>query len=857
MRQIFIFLTLISNLVCFSQIQDDFSDGDFTSNPTWSGTDATFQINATTFQLQTLNTAGDTSYLSLPHLLTDIDSKEWHILAKHSFASSTSNFSRFYLTADNADLSTHPNGYFLQFGESGSNDTIRLFKREAGVSTQLCAGTTGQIPNSFTVSVKVTRSAAGLWSLFVDYTGNQNYNLQSSVTDLGTLVGTHSGMLAVYTLSNINKIFFDNVYIGPIIVDATPPSLVSATVIDASNVDVLFSESVEQVSAENLSNYSFSPSLGITSITRDASNLSLVHILTSSPLVNGTNYTLTVSNVNDLFSNTLLTGNLNVSLLVGEIPLKGDIIITEFFCDPSPKVGLAEIEFVEIYNKSSKIFHLQDWKLGDNSTSGTIADSWILPGEYKVLVTTSAIDSFPNSIAVSSFPSLNNAGDNIVLRDTSKLQVDSLTFDDTWYQDDIKAAGGYTIELINPNDPCSGKDNWKASNSLLGGTPGSQNSIFDATPDTQDPSMILLTAIAPKYLSIDFSEGMDSLSLVNAIASASPNLTVFDIFTANSPFPTNILVQFNENLVASQTYNFTISNVKDCWNNSANLSGIFALPEDALLGDLVINEILSDALTGGSDFIEIKNNSTKLIDLKDYELANFDNDTIAGNKKIEVNYILNPGDYVVITPDSTSQNQNYPATVSGKFIEMSLPTYSNDSGTVYLIKSNLVIDKVSYKSDWQFALLDDTDGKSLERIDSKGASNDKNNWHTASETIGFATPGRENSQVMYGEKEGVISLTNPIFSPDNDGFEDVLQINYSMIDAGKLATLTVYDDRGRIVKTLTKSELIGTEGTFTWDGVTEKNTKASIGTYVLLFEAFDLAGETFSKKIAFVLAGKI
>ncbi len=860
MKHIVLLSLIIFSVNAFSQVQDDFSDNDFSLNPTWLGDDSVFTVvdDGGNLKLRSNKLIASTNfYLATANTLVTNTQFEFNL--RLAFNTSGPNFVDVYLTCNQSDLSSSTlSGYFVRIGTT--TDEISLYNILNGTETEIIDGVDGitNVSNN-NLKIKVICSATNDWSLERDISGTGNsYVLEGTINDNASTGSSFCGIkITQSTATFFQKHYFDNLYIGPIILDVTAPTLVSSTLVDATHVDILFSESVDQTSAENSANYSFAPSLGIASVARDLTNLSLVHITTSSALVNGTNYTLTISNVADLFSNNMTSGNLNVSLLLGEIPSKGDIVITEFFCDPSPKIGLAEIEFVEIYNKSSKIFHLQGWKLGDNATSGTIADSWILPGDYKVLVTTSAKDSFPNSIAVSSFPSLNNAGDNIVLRDTSGLQIDSLTFDDTWYQDEIKADGGYTIELINPNDPCSGKDNWKASNSASGGTPGAQNSIFDITPDTQDPSIILLTAIAPKYLSVDFSEGMDSLSLVNALATANPGLTIFDIFAASAEFPTNMLIQFNENLVASQTYNINIQNIKDCWNNIANLSGSFALPEDAIVGDLVINEILSDSKTGGADFIELKNNSKKLINLKDYELANFSNDTISNNKIIAINYVLNPGDYVVITPDSNSQKQLYPATISGKFIEMSLPTYSNDSGTVYLIKTYNIIDKVSYESDWQFALLDDTDGKSLEKIDSKGLSNDKNNWHTASETIGFASPGRENSQEMYGEKEGVISLTNSLFSPDNDGNEDVLQINYSMINSGKLATLTVYDDRGRKVKDITKSELIGTEGTFTWDGVTETNQKASIGTYVLVFEAFDLAGNTFINKLAFVLAGKL
>lgn len=858
MRQNFLFLFLFLASFSFSQVQDDFSDNDFTLNPTWLGDDSVFVVadDGGNLKLRSNKLIPSTSfYLATANTL--VANTQFEFSLRLGFNTSSTNFVDIYLNSDQSNLmSAALNGYFVRIG--GTSDEISLYKVVNGAIGEMIDGADGttNVSNN-NLKIKVVCSATNDWSLERDITGTgSSYVQEGIINDVTFTNGAFFGIkISQSTASFFQKHFLDNVYVGPIILDVTPPSIVSATVIDANNFDVLFSENVDQTTAENINNYDLQPFNSIATATRDAVNFALVHYVPTFPLGNGATATLQVSGINDLSGNTLISGSVNLTLLIAEIPAEGDIIITEFFCDPSPKIGLAEIEFVEIYNKSAKVFHLEDWQLGDNSTSGTISDAWILPGEYKVLVSTSAVDSFPNTIAVSSFPSLNNTGDNIVLRDTGSVIIDSLTFTDAWYHDDVKAEGGYTIELINQNDPCSGEDNWTASNAFTGGTPGIQNSVFDNTPDTQAPSIISLNAFAPNVLVIKFSEGMDSLSLVNALISTTPALTVNAIIVSGQ-FPDNMLVQFNENFVGSLIYQIQIQNVADCWNNTGNLAGTFILAENANTGDLVINEILSDPYTGAADFIEIRNNSNKVIDLYGYQLANY-NDSIASIKVINEHYNIQSNDFVVITSDSSSVKTNYPATVAGKFIQMSLPSYDNDSSTVYFMKETDIIDQVSYESDWQFALLNDTDGKSLEKIDPRGKSNDKNNWHTASENIGFATPGRENSQILYGENDGVINLTNPTFSPDNDGFEDVLQINYEMINAGMLATISVFDDRGREIKKLVKSELIGSKGTFTWDGVTNDNQKASIGAYVLLFQAFDLSGKQLSKKIAFVVAGKL
>ncbi len=166
------------------------------------------------------------------------------------------------------------------------------------------------------------------------------------------------------------------------------------------------------------------------------------------------------------------------------------------------------------------------------------------------------------------------------------------------------------------------------------------------------------------------------------------------------------------------------------------------------------------------------------------------------------------------------------------------------------------MDAVSYLDDWHFELLDDEDGKSLERLNPIASSNDQNNWHTAAESIGFATPGKENSQFYPAITNGEFSYTSETISPDNDGFEDVLQINYKLTEPGLIGNFTIYDDRGREVVKVLSSELMALEGTFVWDGVRSDNTKATIGAYIGFFEVLDLNGATvYVKKKVFAVAG--
>ncbi len=857
MKYSIFFTLLLTQITVFGQFSDDFSDNDFTNNPTWSGDVGLF--TATTGVLNSQSPSAATYYLSTPSSLST--NAQWEFFIDLQFATSGANYVDVFLMADVADLNSVANGYFVRFGTT--TDEISLYKIVGGTETILIDGVDGLINSSSSnpFGIRVKRTTSDSWSLEYDDGATGTFISAGTIIDADVNSSSFFGVKIIQSsaASPVNSHFFDDFNVTTIPVDNTPPTLVSATAINANLIDVLFDEAVDLVSAQNVINYDIQPFLSATAITVDGVNPALVHITPSASLTNGTQYQMITTNVADLNGNVSGTQSVNFSYLIPEVPTQGDIIINEFFCDPTPQVGMREVEYVELFNKSTKIFNLQNWKINDASSSGTIQNSWLLPGEYIVLTSSANVDSFSvntNVGAVTSFPSLNNSGDDIVILDDNGNTLDSISYTIDWYHDPDKDGGGYSIERINSNHPCSGKSNWRASDAQIGGTPGILNSVDDNSPDTQTPEIEQLIAIAPNQLEVYFNEGMDANSLINATINISPTLTVQNNQVLGA-FPTMMTVQFIENIQPSLIYTIEIQNVADCWSNSTSLTGKFALPDSAVKGDVVVNEMMFNPYSGGYDWIELYNNSDKVIDLIGWEVANKSNDTIASNKVINDHLFLFPKEYIVLAEDSTQIIQTYPAHEPGRFYQMDLPTYPNDEGTIYIINQNQVLEEVNYFSDWHFVLLDDQDGKSLERIDPKGMSDDKNNWHTAAESVGFATPGRINSQFYPANIDGEFSFTSETISPDNDGFEDVLQINYRMAEPGLIGSFTIYDDRGRLVKEVLKSELLSAEGTFVWDGVRDDNTKASIGIYIGVFEAFAIDGALiYTERKPFVVAGK-
>jgi hypothetical protein len=842
-----------------AQFIDDFSDGDLTSNPSWLGDDSVFTVVEVGGNLQLRSNKSminSTFCLSTPS--TQVTDAQWELNVTLSFNTSSVNFVDIYLGCDQANVFANGvNGYFVRIG--GTTDEVSLFKSVNGVKTKIIDGTDGTTNHSSNaLHLKVTCSASGSWSLEQKTESTSVYTLEGTVTDLSVTTSSYFCIaVSQSTASFFQKHFFDNLYVGPIIYDVTPPLLLLATPISGTAIDVLFDEALDTLSAQIPLNYFLSSGPNIIYAHLDSVNPSLVHLTLSDPMVNGQEYSLLTENISDLSFNPSLQQSIGFQWLFSENAEHGDILINEFLCDESPSVGLPEAEYIELFNASQKIFHLQGWKIGDASDFGTIQNGWIYPGEYQVLCASANEAYFTNAAMVTSFPSLNNAGDNIVLHDINGIQIDSLTYTTEWYQDPIKSNGGFAIERINPLDPCSAQDNWKASESVIGGTPTAQNSVFSDSPDSQAPLLVVVVPLAPNVLQIFFNEGMDSTHLANAFIETNPVLNIYKR-AIYGDHPSMMTLIFSDNLIGGQVYSIELSQLADCWMNEIDIHATFVLPQTPEKGDLIINEILFDPLTGGSDWIEVYNKSDKWIDLMDWTLANVDNGVIENFQTITNHFYLAPKSYAVLGSDSSFVKEHYPFTVPGSFVSCETPTYAVDSGTVLLCYFDQLMDTVSYSSSWHFPLLESTDGVSIERIHSDGPSNEKGNWHSAAEAYGFASPGMKNTQDIQGEIGGDFSLSTSVISPDNDGYHDVMAFNYTLLEPGMLGTLTVYDDEGREVKKILNNDLLGISGSVSWDGITKDLYKANIGTYIAVFEAFSLNGQfAVNKRKAFVVASRL
>ncbi|HEY0899353.1 MAG TPA: hypothetical protein VGD90_08455, partial [Sphingobacteriaceae bacterium] len=187
-----------------------------------------------------------------------------------------------------------------------------------------------------------------------------------------------------------------------------------------------------------------------------------------------------------------------------------------------------------------------------------------------------------------------------------------------------------------------------------------------------------------------------------------------------------------------------------------------------------------------------------------------------------------------------------------------LPGFNDDAGDVMLLSNDQVIDHFSYSEKMHFKLIKDPEGVSLERSNVNRPTNEAGNFRSAAASVGYATPGYQNSQfVEEVSSEEEVALMSKTFSPDNDGFEDALEIQYQFAEPGWVANAIVVTDRGAPVRKIARNMTLSATGVITWDGLNDTDQKAPVGIYVLYFEIFNQKGQVKKYRRSFALAARL
>jgi hypothetical protein len=379
-------------------------------------------------------------------------------------------------------------------------------------------------------------------------------------------------------------------------------------------------------------------------------------------------------------------------------------------------------------------------------------------------------------------------------------------------------------------------------------------SIMKFEQDETGPLLTNLSVTGDKTILLSFNEKIDAVTaenLDNYIVDqglGSPSGAISD--------GVKVFLTFDNTFLSGTPYQLAILNIEDENGNAIiPIAEPFIVTVFPNIGNLAISEILSDPYSGGSDFVEIFNKSDKYLNLNGLIISNLAKDE---QKSIDQDIDLLPGEYLCFTEDKEFLISTYPTHNADQIVEVDLPSFNNDSGNVSLSHSSAstdYIDQFDYDEGLHFELLDDTEGVSLERISLTADTQSEDNWHSASTIAGFATPGMVNSNALPTViSDGEFELVEKVFSPNSDGDNDFLIINYKLDKPGYVANVKVFDDEGFEIDQIVSNGLLATEGLITWNGTTSEGSISQIGLYIIIAELFHSDGEIKNFKKVCVLA---
>ncbi len=733
-------LLLHFSIALNAQVEEDFSDGDFTSNPTWVGDVTNWKIVG--LQLNSNSPITYTqSYISTLNTLAQ--NTQWLFTIDLKFATSSVNYLDVFLISDSANLLGMNSGIFVRVGNT--SDEISLYRKDGNVNTKIIDGLDGRVGSTTNnlFRIKVTRGPNNEFKLYDDASGTGNaFALEGSALENSYQSSSWYGFLIKFSSANTQKFFFDDITVSPLVVDTFAPIVDSVWATDSAECMVQFNEETDSSAATSLSNYTLNGTISPISVKRKAGSNRQIILQFASPFTANALNVIQIANVKDISGNVMT--HTTKTFKYGIIQI-GDIVINEIFPDPSPQIGMPAYEFIELWNTSGRDINLLGLSISDGSSTAIFPSYVLAKDSFVVVSSTASLNAyagFGGSIVLANFPSLNNDGDHIELLNKQGQEVDEVSYDLGYYNNNLKSDGGWSLELIHPKLRCKKRYNWKASmNALLGGTPGHQNSVYEEGADTIAPTIAKFELLNDSTCWIVFSTSMDSLSLSAISIGTSQSIVEKKVGNRNSD---SLLLSFVP-LQNQVNYSFIFSVATSC-NGIPMRPQLISFKYDksfhAQFNGIVISEVLvnpSASLTAlpNSQFIELHNRGGYSVNLSGMKISD-------GTSNAILPYYKLMSDSFILVAPSTKATEFIAKNIPALYVS-SFPYLNIDNDHVYLTdSSNVLINTMHYDTRALNNLSKSKGGWAMELVDENNSCLTEGNWIYSTHPDG-GTPNKPNS----------------------------------------------------------------------------------------------------------------
>jgi len=501
-------------VLCFAQVNENFSDGNFTNNPVWTGTTSNFMVNSS-FQLQSQATTASTSFLFTPS--EAFGNATWECAVKIAYNPSAYNYASVYLASDKSDISSGSNGYYVQIG--GSNDEVSLYVQEGTKKTKIIDGKDKRTDSNIVdLRIKVTRDALGNFTLYSKLAGESDFVQEGAVLNNTVKNSTYFGVSFVNTALTGKDYYFDDIVVsGDKAIDKEPPLWTSLSVEQPNRLNLIFSEAMDT----NHAAYTVDQGINSPSSQVVSDDKTLISLTFDTDFERGKLYTLQTSGLTDLAGNKLIQ-SVRTTGITEPVGIN-DLIINEVMFD-SPD---SSAEYLEIYNRSDKLLDVAGVVFTTRKSDGTLNtgnnipdQTVLLPDSYLALTSDAekvrAYHACPDgsNIMSAGWNALNNESATIVLANAAKDTIyDELTYNVKWHHSLVKNPKGVALERINPQLPTQSPESWHSAASEVNyGTPGYKNSQYReiGTPDKTEK----MVWTEPESFSPD-NDGVDDVCFIH------------------------------------------------------------------------------------------------------------------------------------------------------------------------------------------------------------------------------------------------------------------------------------------------------------------------------------------------------
>lgn len=539
-----------------------------------------------------------------------------------------------------------------------------------------------------------------------------------------------------------------------------------------------------------------------------------------------------------------------IGLLLLAIPVyASEIHVSEVMANPQGSEY--ENEFVELYNASPRVMQIKGWVFSDGKGIDTLVHvsgpERIPPGGFALILDPSyaIISGIYSGIIPEGTPlysistdatfgsaGLSNTGEEVLIWNPDSTISSGMAWSQT-------TENGFSWERVS-QDVADDEARWEESR-VVNGTPGYQNSV---TRVAHDLGIGFLSAVShPEANQIRVACKIHNWGS-QSLASAQLRLRLLqheDLLATNTlDIP---LIETGDSLLLETSFsisrcgwlNIVAEIDSDADTVRSNNSGQLYQYRGCLESPLIVNEIMPLPATGEPEWVELYNRSNRTINLQFWSMS--DDNTEKHRLTDSVRYLLSH-EYVLL-----SKSDYIPGSpIESKILEVAtFPSLNNQFDAVFIYDPN-GNGQDSIRYDASSGLVP---GRSYERLSAQGAGAE--NWRVCVHERG-STPGAVNSLDIAGMKSmmGVKLTPNP-FTPNGDGREDIMLIQYELPVPQALMSISIFDLGGHLIAQPASLISAAHKGTVSWDGHATYGGIAITGLYICKLAVDD--GEGFVREV--------